>query len=148
MSILWGFSALGASMMWGLVYTLNKKSLEHFQPLEMLAVLTSIQAIGLWVAFAMRGAGGGTLWVRVTDTQNAKWLLSAAVVAACANILILFSIKLSNATLAALVEISYPVFTILFSYILFRTVNLTWDVAIGGALIMAGVLWIMLRAQA
>jgi drug/metabolite transporter (DMT)-like permease len=149
MSLLWGFSAFGAAMLWGLVYTLNKKSLEYFAPVEMLAVLTTIQAMGLWAVFTIQGgAGNVTLWARVTDIQIAKWLLATAIIAITANFLILTSIKLSNATLAALVEVSYPLFTVLFSYLLFRTVNLNWDVAIGGVLIISGVLWIMLRAQA
>ena len=55
-------------------------------------------------------------------------------------LLIAFSIKNSNATIAGLIEISYPLFIILFSYLFFNEVNINKYTLIGGGLVMSGIL--------
>jgi drug/metabolite transporter (DMT)-like permease len=43
-----------------------------------------------------------------------------------------------NATLASLIEITYPVFVALFSYLMFRHVQVNASVILGGLMVMAG----------
>jgi drug/metabolite transporter (DMT)-like permease len=52
--------------------------------------------------------------------------------------LVLVSIPLTSAIYTAAGEISYPLFTALFTYLIFQSCELTWQTAIGGLLIMAG----------
>jgi drug/metabolite transporter (DMT)-like permease len=143
---LWVLVAVGASMLWGLVYVLDKKVLETFSVIEMMCVYYSFSAIGCWVIFAAMGSSGKDLLARLSVPVNFKWMAATVIAAFLANLLILRSIQLSNATLAAIVEITYPLFTVAFAYALFKANTLNWDVAIGGTLIFAGVLWIGLRA--
>ena len=96
-----------------------------------------------WVS---RSTGKSGLLERLSVPANFKWLAATVICAFIANLMILRSIQLSNATLASIVEITYPLFTVAFSYMLFRTNTLNWDVAFGGTLIFIGVLWISLRA--
>ncbi|MCA1805896.1 MAG: EamA family transporter [Xanthomonadaceae bacterium] len=49
-----------------------------------------------------------------------------------------------SATLAAVIEISYPVFVALFTWLLFREAHINASVVIGGALVFAGVVTIIL----
>lgn len=51
--------------------------------------------------------------------------------------LVLFAIPLTSAVYTAAGEISYPLFTALFSYVLFQS-RVSWSTAIGGLLIMTG----------
>ncbi|MGA2053413.1 MAG: EamA family transporter, partial [Opitutales bacterium] len=51
----------------------------------------------------------------------------------------LLAIQHKNATLASLIEISYPFFVALFAWLLFRDVQLSWATALGGLLILAGI---------
>ena len=44
-----------------------------------------------------------------------------------------------NATLASLIEISYPVFVALFAWLLFREIHVNASVVVGGLLVFAGV---------
>lgn len=55
------------------------------------------------------------------------------------NFLILTSISAKNATLAGLIEISYPLFIAIFSYILFKENHINIGTTIGGVMIFLGV---------
>jgi drug/metabolite transporter (DMT)-like permease len=74
---------------------------------------------------------------------ESKELLMTVVVAsaifALANVLVALSIQSKNATLASLIEISYPLFIILFAWLLFREHAINLSVVVGGGLIMIGV---------
>lgn len=56
-----------------------------------------------------------------------------------AELCINFSIADKNATVASLVELSYPLFVALASYIIFRNSHLNTATIFGGLLIFAGV---------
>lgn len=59
-----------------------------------------------------------------------------------ANLFIVYSIQVKDATAAGIVELIYPLFTILFTWLLFRENHITAPVILGGGLIFAGVLLI------
>lgn len=77
-----------------------------------------------------------TIWL---TPQVFRLLLAYAAVWVAAEICISLSIAAKNASLAGLIEISYPIFIILFSILLFQENPLNLAVVIGGALIFAGV---------
>jgi drug/metabolite transporter (DMT)-like permease len=56
----------------------------------------------------------------------------------CAVVVTFLAIKHVSPTYAALAEISYPLFTILFAWLIYRDTFLTWQTGIGGALILVG----------
>jgi len=58
-----------------------------------------------------------------------------------ASSLILVAIKNKNATVASLIEISYPIFVVLFSYLFYKNVHINTQTIIGWILIL---LWIIL----
>ena len=64
--------------------------------------------------------------------------MSVALSSLLATVLLFLSIDGKNATMAGLIEISYPIFIVLFTWLLFREMHLTWTSALGGLLIMAG----------
>lgn len=82
--------------------------------------------------------------------QNMDWsprlaILAIIVTSAAGALLLIASIAGKNATLAALIEISYPVFVVLFAWILFGEYHLTPRVMLGAGLIITGVLLIIWR---
>jgi drug/metabolite transporter (DMT)-like permease len=79
---------------------------------------------------------------------NKSVLLIILLNAACVvtgQFLILTSISEKNATLSSMVEITYPIFVALFSWLLFRQFHLSWTSIIGGLMIMSGVFLIYLK---
>ena len=55
-----------------------------------------------------------------------------------ASALLFMSIESKNATLASLIEITYPVFVALFSFILFKHTHINPSVMLGGILVITG----------
>ncbi len=68
-----------------------------------------------------------------------KLVLGIILVNALSNLSILASMQEKNATVAGLVEIAYPLFTALFTWLFFREVEMSWGTAFGGLLVLSGV---------
>jgi len=68
------------------------------------------------------------------------WLLVSLASAAVGGLLIYVAIGEKNATLASLIEISYPFFVALFAWIFFRETHFNLATIAGGLLILGGVL--------
>jgi drug/metabolite transporter (DMT)-like permease len=136
LTIPWYVAALGAAVVWGIHYPLIDFALKRVSLMTVL-MLTAIPVL-LLVPFyrhvlvadarTLAGLGPGERWT----------VLSVAVSSLVATVLLFVSIDRKNATMAGLIEISYPLFIVLFSWLLFREVHLTWTSALGGLLIMAG----------
>jgi len=53
--------------------------------------------------------------------------------------LILVAIKNKNATVASLIEISYPIFVVFFSYLFYKNAHINIGTIIGGILVLGGI---------
>jgi len=80
----------------------------------------------------------GSIKTLLSSGKTNLWLILLSVIlAAVANFLIFSGIKNLNASIASIIEIAYPFFVVLFSFIFFRSVpNLYFF--LGGALIFIG----------
>jgi drug/metabolite transporter (DMT)-like permease len=77
--------------------------------------------------------------------QNSWWQILLALAGFTAgNYLIACAIQTKNATLASIIEISYPLPIILFSILLFGSSHLSAGAIVGGGLIAAGVVVVYL----
>ena len=136
MQVPWYIAALGAALSWGVHYPLVGFALQRISLFGVL-MLTSIPILLLLPFFY------GQL---TTDVQNFRGLsmteqamisaigLTSLTGAAC----VFLAIGSKNATLASLIEISYPVFVALFSYLMFKQIHLNASAALGGLLVMVG----------
>lgn len=138
---MWILTALGAALLWGLNYSLNERIFQgKIAPVTLLA----LQALVGSVVFLAFGARGGV--IRADLERLSLDSRTAAVVGLClltgvgANYLISLSIQSRNATVAGLIELSYPVFTVAFTWLLFGQNHMTPTVLLGGLLIVAGAL--------
>ena len=54
------------------------------------------------------------------------------------EVMVYLAISGKNATLASLIEMTYPVFVVLFAYIFYRHMHVTASVFVGGLMILTG----------
>jgi len=95
------------------------------------------------LAMALLLSGTGKWQATFSELQLARTeilcLMVAVITAMVAALLIFMSIQAKNATVASLIEVTYPFFTAFFAWILFRQNTLNLATLVGGLLILAGV---------
>jgi len=132
----WYAAGLGAALLWGIHYPLLEHALKRVSLVTVL-VLTVLPV--LVVALVFRD----TLWRDALVLASMDWpdrarILLLSVTSLAATVMLFLAIGGRNATLASLIEITYPLFVVLFTWLLFRQVHVTPSAAIGGVLVMAG----------
>lgn len=128
--------AILAAITWGLAYTLDQRALTKLSPLAVVFLCSAVSTV-LLIPFVDFGE------FKRVDAVTMKWALGGAVFFLLGNTLILFGIKGTSASAASLIEISYPFFVILFSYLIFGQ-QLSVKELIGGAIAFFGVALIVL----
>ncbi len=137
---MWIILAISASAVWGLTYVLSEQIYKKISVITSLSLATFISGfVMLFVAYAT-----GNLVRDFATLSTDKRILGLSIAeATClmiAELLIGFSIVNKNATLAGLIEISYPFFIALFAYLLFKETQFSFGTVIGGVLIFTGIL--------
>ena len=136
---LWFFIALLSAVFWGISYCFAERIMDQGVSPAFLLLLQGIVTFPVYIIFAYFS---NTLGTSLGAFDNTKIIVLTAVTTIAlvlGNLLILTSIDMKNATLANLVEISYPLFTFLIAWTVFKDVQLSWSTAFGGLLILAGV---------
>jgi len=137
---MWFVYSLSAAILWGLNYAASGRVLKRGvapSTLFALDLLFALAAVGGGLLLLGRGKAA-TLEVRQLGTDWI-WLATAMVCSTAGGLLVFLAIDAKNATLASLIEISYPLFVALFAWILFREVQVNWPTALGGCLVLGGV---------
>lgn len=135
---MWIFLALGASLFWGLTYVFNE------QVYHKISIFTSLGLTSLIVAIItlLISWASGTMSTDISALGSSKqllWYFIGGVAALLiAELFIGFSITAKNATLAGLIEISYPIFIAIFSYLLFKT-KVSTPTLLGAILVFIGI---------
>jgi len=135
---MWILFALGASLFWGLTYVFNE------QVYKKISIFTSIgiASLVIFIVTLLISHFSGSLKPDLASIASSRQLLwyviGGITVFLIAEIFIAFSITAKNATLAGLVEISYPIFIALFSYLLFKS-KITAPTIIGGIIVFIGI---------
>lgn len=135
---MWVLLSLGASVFWGLLYVLRE------QIYGKISVFTSIMLSSLFLAIVtgIIALSSGALKRDIETISSSRQLLGYIAIAFCillvAELFIAFSITAKNATLAGLIEISYPIFIALFSYLLYKT-HVSWQTMVGGLFVFVGI---------
>ncbi len=137
MKVPWYLTAVGAALMWGLHYPLIDNALKRVSVMSVL-LLTAIPIILVAPWFH------NTLLADYRTLSELRWsdrtpVLVLPLTSLSASVLLLVSIDSKNATLASLIEISYPMFVAMFAYLLFREVHLNPSVMAGSLLVFLGV---------
>jgi drug/metabolite transporter (DMT)-like permease len=128
------FFALGAAITWGLVYSLDQKILSESSPIVLLFIDAIITAILLLPVVLFTGTFKEAL---KTTPSNLLLMLVTTLLGLFASYLIFSGIKALGASNASIIEIAYPFFVVLFSYVLFKSTP-NFYFFLGGALIFVG----------
>lgn len=138
LKIPWYLTAVGAALVWGIHYPLIDNALEKKLSVMSVLLLTALPIILVAPWFH------NTLITDYRTLSDLRWedkiaILALALTSFSASVLLFVSIDSKNATLASLIEISYPMFVALFAYLLFREVHLSPSVLAGSLLVFLGV---------
>lgn len=136
----WYLTALAAAIVWGIHYPLVDHSLKKLS-LPGLLLLTSLPIIALAPLF-LRELQQDLRVLTDSGATERLWMLAPMLTSLVGSVLLFAAISSKNATLASLIEVSYPAFVALFAWLLFREVHLTTTALIGGGMVMAGVVLI------
>ena len=132
----WIHYALSAAALWGINYSVGERLIRSAGVPALLLANTVGGGAAMLGYLVYTGSIIPTL-TRVTRDDAIKMVI-CGLFSACAIICAQMAISHKNATLAGLVEMTYPVFTALFAYLLFQDMPLTPAGALGGALILLG----------
>lgn len=137
MTLPWYVTAVAAALIWGVHYPLVDFALKRISIVSVL-LLTAVPIVLLAPLYQQTLKHDLVVW------QGLSWsarlpILSIMLTSLLGAVLLYLSIASKNATLASLIEISYPVFVALFAYLLFRELHVNLPVLIGAALVFSGV---------
>ncbi len=108
MKIPWYVTAIGAALVWGVHYPLVDHALKKLSLVSVL-LLTALPIVVLALFFHRTLAADYAVWTTL-DTGPRIRVLALALTSLLGSVLLFLSIAGKNATLASLIEISYPVF--------------------------------------
>ena len=145
MQIPWYITAIGAGLIWGIHYPLIDHALKKLSLYSVL-LLTVIPLLLILPFFT--GTLRQDLHTFTTLTRFDQFaILGIGVTSVLASVLLFMSIGNKNATLASLIEITYPAFVVIFAWLIFRELHLNASVVVGGLLIMSGAALIIFNNQ-
>ncbi len=138
--MIWFFYACGAAVIWGINYAVAGRLLERgMSPQTLFLIDCLFGGLGMALILSYTGKWQSTMAELQLPRSELVWLLVAVFTATVAALLIFMSIQAKNATVASLIEVTYPFFTALFAWLLFRQNTLNFATIVGGLLILAGV---------
>jgi len=137
MSLPWYLTALAAAVVWGLHYPLLDHALKRISLVSVL-LLTALPMVFIALVFH-RQITADIAIARALPVNEQLAIAAIALTSSVASVLLFLSIGAKNATLASLIEVSYPLFVACFAYVLFRENALNPAVVFGAALIFSGV---------
>lgn len=145
MNLPWYVAAIGAAVAWGIHYPLIDFAMKRISIYGVL--LLSVTPIVILMPLFLREIASDIDAFRLLPGKDQWMILAITVTSTAGAVLLYFAVNNKNATLASLIEITYPVFVIFFAYVLFRQVHVNLSVLIGGLLILAGSVIIIYNNQ-
>jgi drug/metabolite transporter (DMT)-like permease len=142
---MWIVYAIAASVCWGMSYAASSEILKKgFSPLLFFFGYSLFCTLGASVSLLISGSLPN-IWKRVDlGRADMGWFIFSIAIGALGAYLTYAAMSAKNPTLASLIEISYPFFVVLFTWVFFRQCQLNLSTMIGGLLILAGVFVIIL----
>jgi len=142
---MWIIYAIAASICWGMSYAacgpILKKGLS---PLVFFFGYALFGLVGALVALITSGKFIEAIRLEGVDRSDLGWFILSIGGSALGAYLTYAAMAAKNPTLAALIEISYPIFVVIFAWIFFREMQLNTLTLFGGLLAIAGIAVIIL----
>lgn len=135
----WAILATAASIMWGLAYAVAEKVIKSGVHPSILMVSSGIVSLPLFaIAAIYLGQLKPSLAVITKQPSLIGLIILQALAIVVGSYMIFIAIGIKNATLVNMIEITYPLFTALFAYLIMRDVQLNAWTLMGGLFIMTG----------
>lgn len=125
-----------SAALYGLGYVLLDKLLKNIPILAFMVVSSCIMTVAIGATAFLKLSPENFSFVN--DKKILLIFLATIVINIAAWITTLLALQNTSATYVAFAEISYPLFTILFLFLLFGEKQFSWQSLVGGALILAG----------
>ncbi len=137
---MWIVYAFAAAVIWGVSYAASGRVIERgMTPLAFFFCYALFGLAAAALALASTGKLGGVPAEVRALGADWVWFAVAVVTSAAGALLIYMAIGEKNATLASLIEISYPFFVAVFAWVFFRETQFNWATIAGGLMILCGV---------
>jgi drug/metabolite transporter (DMT)-like permease len=137
---MWLVYSLGAAILWGINYAASGRVMNKGVSPSNLFLIDLIFAATILGGVTVVAGKGRDLLAEVSQLgSNWVWLATAMVCSTAGGLAIFKAIDSKNATLASLIEVSYPFFVAVFAWLFFRETQFNWPTVLGGGLILAGV---------
>ena len=134
--MIYAFFPIIAAMFYGLAFAATEKALSYTS-ITTIMILGS--AFGICVVSGLMFIKNEPPSFSFLNDKTGTALVATAVIApAFGWLLTNYAIKNINSSYAAFAEVSYPLFTILFLFLLFGIRHFDWHVIVGGIMVIAG----------
>ena len=143
--IMWILYAITASLCWGMSYAASGPLLKKgVSPLVFLLGYSLVGFVGAFLTLFC--SAQIPLITRLTSFSRSDigWFFFSISGSALGAYLTYAAMGARNPTLVSLIEISYPLFVVLFAWIFFREIQLSPATLFGGLLVLTGVIVIIL----
>jgi len=136
MSLPWYIAALGAAVTWGVYYPLVDMALKRISLFSV--ILLSMIPVFLALPFFLRTVSQDIETVKALPVSE-QWIITGiGLIGLFGEVMVYMAISGKNATLASLIEMTYPIFVVLFAYIFYREMHVTASVFVGGLMVLIG----------
>lgn len=144
---MWIIFAITAAVFWGLTYVMQEFLFRYISVTTYLTLISYFTFITLGLAGLYNDTLIQDVRTILTSNKLASIVILAIGIYIIAEICIAYSILGKNASLAGLIEVSYPIFIILFSQIIFKQSHMSLTTIFAGMLIMSGVIIISIKSS-
>jgi len=142
---MWILYALAASLCWGMSYAASGPLLRKgLSPLVFFLGYSLFGFLGALLVMLFTGRIFTFLKSNTLTSADLSWFLFSIAGSALGAYLTYAAMGAKNATLASLIEISYPLFVVLFAWLFFHQMEMHPITIAGGLLVLAGVAVIIL----
>ena len=136
MHIPWYVAALAAAVTWGIYYPLVDMALKRISLYSV--ILLSMIPVLLALPLFLRTVSNDIDTVKLLPSSE-QWIIAClGLIGLFGEVMVYMAITGKNATLTSLIEMTYPVFVVLFAYLFYRQMHVTSSVFIGGLMILVG----------
>ena len=141
----WMIYGLAAAILWGASYAASGPILRAgMPPLIFYCCYSLIGLITASTLFLIRGDKETLLsQLRGLSAAHAGWFLFSLVAASLAALMTYLAIGEKNATLASMIEISYPLFVVIFTWFFFQEFQPNAMTCLGSFFVIFGVMLIL-----
>ena len=137
---MWLLYALAASLFWGMSYAASGPLLKKgLNPLIFFLGYSLFGFLGALLFMLLTGRISTFLKGSTLTSADLGWFLFSIGGSALGAYLTYAAMGAKNPTLVSLIEISYPLFVVIFAWVFFRELQLGPATLLGGLLILTGV---------